>query len=201
MLTWMRNILPGSPASEQRKRRREARITALQAVLGQHDGTVWRSPSSLRKRGYADVLRFRKYVNGIAYVTSGLIGNEHQVPNRWGHYELMLCMREENDWAPAMLSQLAHYTHDATLQPGDTMDIADAHPPQPSVITALLFARADPPADSFDVSGAPANIILCIGITATEFAACKNFGSGVMLRMLREKEIYPFTDLQRDSIT
>jgi hypothetical protein len=200
MLTWMRNIFPGSPAAEQAKRRREARLAALQTVLGEHDGTVWRSPSSLRKRGYADVLRFRKYVKGIAYVTSGLIDNDDQVPNRWGHYELMLCMREDNEWAPAMLSQLAHYTHDATLQPSDTMDIADARPQQ-SVISALLFARADPPADSFDVLGAPANIILCIGITATEFAACKNFGSGVMLRMLREKEIYPFTDLQRESIT
>jgi hypothetical protein len=43
--------------------------------------------------------------------------------------------------------------------------------------------------------------MLCLGITVAEFGACKHFGSGVMLRVLKDKEIYPFTELQRESVT
>jgi hypothetical protein len=200
MLTWMRNMLSRSSAAEQRQRWWDARVAALETVLGKCDGTVWYAPSPRHRQGFADVLRFRDYLEGVAYVTCDLVGNSKQVPNKWGHYELMLCTREENDWTPTLLSRLARYTHDATLHPGDTMDLGSGAPGD-STISALLFARAEAPADSFVVMGTPANLILCIGITAEEFDACKNFGSGVMLRMLKESGVYPFTDLRRESIT
>jgi hypothetical protein len=79
------------------------------------------------------------------------------------------------------------------------MDLAVLRPPD-SNISALLFARPDPPADAFSVLGLPASLVLCIGITSSEFADCKNFGSGVMLRMIREKEIFPYTVLNRDPV-
>ncbi|WP_428937045.1 suppressor of fused domain protein [Fontivita pretiosa] len=200
MLSWVRNILSSSRAAEERQRWWDARLAALEAVLGKCDGTIYQPAPPRHRLGYADVLRFRNYVNGIAYVTCDLIGNPNQVPNKWGHYELMLCTRQENDWAPELLSRLAQYTHEATLHPGDTMDLGDSRPPR-STIAALIFARPDPPADSFTVLGTPANLILGIGITLAEFAACKNFGSGVMFRMLRENHVYPFTDLHRPSVT
>jgi hypothetical protein len=65
----------------------------------------------------------------------------------------------------------------------------------------LLFARPDSLPERFTVLGTPANLLLCIGITAIEFNACKTFGSGVLLRMLKDHDIYPFTDLNRDSVT
>jgi hypothetical protein len=201
VLTWVRNILTRSHVAEERQKWWDARVAALESVLGKCDGTVCYAPAPMHRQGFADVLRFRDYVkNGIAYVTCDLIGNPKQVPNKWGHYELMICTRQESEWAPTLLSRLAQYTHEATLQPGDTMDIDDARP-RDSSVAALLFARPDPPADSFSVLGTPAGIILCIGITADEFAACKNFGSGVMLRMLKDNDVYPFTDMKRESVT
>jgi hypothetical protein len=203
VLTWVRNILTRSQAAEERQKWWDARVTALEAVLGKCDGTVCYAPSPMHRQGFADVLRFREYApgGGIAYVTCDLIGNPKQVPNKWGHYELMVCTREENEWAPTLLSRLAQYTHEATLHPGDTMDIADARPAGDSSVAALIFARPDPPADTFTVLGTPAHLILCIGITSEEFAACKNFGSGVMLRMLKENDVYPFTEMKRESVT
>jgi hypothetical protein len=200
MLKWMHKMISRSGAAEQRQRWWDARVSALQTILGKCDGTVWYAPAPQHSQGFADVLRFREYIPGVTYVTCDLVGNSKQVPNKWGHYELMLCTRQENDWAPALLSRLARYTYDATLHPGDTMDLGNGAPAD-SKIAALLFARPDPPADSFIVMGAPSNLILCIGITADEFDACKNFGSGVMLRMLKEHGVYPFTDFTRESIT
>jgi hypothetical protein len=199
MLTWVRNIFHHAYDAEQRQRWWDARMAVLEDLLGPCDQTVWHAPSPLHRMGFADVLRFRHYVNGVAYVTCELIGNEHQVPNRWGPYELMICTREENDWAPRILSRLGQYTREATLQPGDTMDLGDESPPD-STIKAFLFCRPDPPADHFKVLGVPANLILCLGITAAEFTACKNFGSGVVLRMLRDNNQLPYTDLQRPSV-
>jgi hypothetical protein len=200
MLTWMRNMLTRSRVAEEQQRWWESRVAALQSVLGPSDGTVFHAQAPLHRQGFADVLRFRNFVQGITYVTCGLIGEERQIPNQWGQYELLMCSRKESEWAPLLLSRLAKYTHEATLQPGDTMDLGGARPLD-STVAALLFARLDPPADSFAVLGTPANLVLCLGITAAEFAACKNYGSGVMLRMLRDNEIFPFTDLQRESVT
>lgn len=200
MLTWVRQILGRSQDAEERQRWWDARVMAMEELMGKCDGTVWHAPAPFHRDGHADVIRFRNFVDGIAYVTCDLIGNDRQVLNRWGHYELMMCTRNESEWAPSILSRLAQYTHDATLHPGDTMDLA-ASAPKNSTISALLFARPDLSAERFTVLGTPANLLLCIGITAEEFNACKTFGSGVLLRMLKENEICPFTDLNRESVT
>lgn len=196
----MRNLLRSTRDADEQQRWWDARVSAMEGVLGKCDGTVFFAPSPRHRSGFADVLRFRDYVSGVTYVTCDLIGNPGQIPNKWGHYELMMCLPQENDWAANLLSRLAAYTHEATLQPGDTMDISSERPLN-TTVAALLFTRPDPPADAFSVRGTPAGLILCIGITADEFAACKNYGSGVMLRMLKEKGVFPYTEMLRESVT
>jgi hypothetical protein len=113
MLTWIRNILHSASGADNWQRWWDARVAALEAVLGPCDGTVYHSPPPLHLDGYADVLRFRQFVEGVTYVTCDLIGNPRHVPNDTGSYELMMCTRDDNKWAPAVLSRLAKYTHDA----------------------------------------------------------------------------------------
>lgn len=199
MITWVRKLLGSSTRPEQSQRLWNARLAALEGVFGKSDGTVYRASAVMRKYGFADVLRFRDYVPGVTYITSDLIGDAKQVPNRWGQYELMICLREESDWAPALLSRLGAYTHETTLHPGDTMDLGDSRPEE-SNIAALLFQRPNPPGDGITIFGSPASLLLCVGITQSEFDACKNFGTGVMGRMLRENNIFPYTVLDRDSV-
>ncbi|HVT87798.1 MAG TPA: suppressor of fused domain protein [Tepidisphaeraceae bacterium] len=199
MLAWMRNLIARSSDRDENQRWWKARVAALEAVLGPCDGTVFHVSANLHRHGFADVLRFRQYVPGITYVTCGLIGNPRQIPNRWGQYDLVVCTHDEDSWAPGFLSRLAKYTHDAAIHPGDTMDIHEMRPPK-SDVAAILFARPDPPAHSFSVRGAPGGLMLCIGITPSEFGACKTYGSGVVTRALREKGIFPFTHMNRESI-
>jgi hypothetical protein len=200
MLAWMRNLVKRSSGAPERQRWWKARVAAFESVLGPCDGTVFHVSSTLYRGGFADVLRFRQYVAGTAYVTCNLIGNPRQLPNRWGQYDLMICTRDENDWAPVLLSRLARYTHENTIHPGDTMDLGKLGPPG-SNIAALLFFRPDPPAHSFKVMDAPGGLILAVGITRSEFDACRTFGSGVMVRAIKEKEIYPFTEMRRVPVT
>jgi hypothetical protein len=199
MLTWFRNILHSASGADDWQRWWDARVSALETILGKCDGTVYHSPPPLHLDGYADVLRFRNFVNGVTYVTCDLIGNSRQVPNLLGQYELMICTREESNWAPALLSRLAKYTHDAAVHIGDTMDLAHAVP-RHSAIAALLFTQPDVANPNFDVLGKPATLMLCLGITAGEFEACKEHSSRLVLRMLKERGIFPYTELRRESV-
>lgn len=199
MIGWLRNILHSASGADDWQRWWDARVEALEARLGKCDGTVYHSPPPLHLEGYADVLRFRHHLNGITYVTCDLIGNPRQIPNHLGNYELMMCTREESSWAPAVLSRLAKYTHDAAVHPGDTMELSRAAP-RGSSLRALLFALPDLPEKGFEVRGKPASLMLCVGITAAEFAECREHSSRRVLRMLKDQGIFPFTDVRRPSV-
>jgi hypothetical protein len=145
--------------------------------------------------GAADVVSFRQHIDGVVYVTSELIGCEDQVTNDQGNYELMVCHREEDEWGPSVIRQLAYYTCEAELQSGDTMDIGPATP-DGSTIEAFLFldyAR-------LRVRDLDAGLLLCLGITADELAACRQGNREQVEEKLKRSGAYPFTDLFRDSV-
>jgi len=197
MLSWIRNILESSAGADNWQRWWDARVAALEAILGKCDGTVYHAPPPMHIDGYADVLRFRDFVPGVTYVTCDLIGNPRHAPNDLGHYELMMCTREENPWAPGVLSRLAKYTYEAALQIGDTMDITRVVP-RGSTSAALLFITPEIQPARFSVLGQPASLLLCVGITAEEFGACKLHNSCGVHRKLKERGIFPYTDLKRE---
>lgn len=173
----------------------DARLAALERELGKSDDKIATSPVPIYLGGGADVLTFKKHVDGVAYVTAGLIGNDSQKKTTLGQYELMMCFRSENDWAPSLLSRLAPYTFDAALNPGETMDIGPAVP-EGSTIAALLFITYR----QFKVADTNAGILLCIGITESELAKCRANGSNEVLAALKEAGVFPFTDPQRESV-
>jgi hypothetical protein len=177
----------------------DARVAAMESILGKSESEIFHAPIPIylepEGMGAADVIYFRHHVEGVVYVTSDLIGCELQVPNELGNYELMICHREDHDWGPTIISQLARYTLQTELKPGDTMDIESAVP-EGSKITALLFfdyAR-------FTVRGHNSGLLLCVGITASELNACRNGRRLLVERALKESGVYPFTDLTRQSV-
>ena len=173
----------------------DARLAALEHELGKSDDKIATSPVPIYLGGGADVLTFKKHVDGVAYVTAGLIGDDSQKKTPLGQYELMMCFRSANDWAPSLLSRLAPYTFDAALNPGETMDFGPAMP-ENSSIAALLFVSYR----QFKVDDANAGILLCIGITDSELAHCRTNGSDAVLAALKENGVFPFTDTQRKSL-
>lgn len=173
----------------------DARVAALEAELGKADDEIATSPVPIYLGGGADVLTFKKHIDGVAYVTAGLIGDDSQKKTPLGQYELMMCFRSANDWAPSLLSRLAPYTFDAALNPGETMDIGPAMP-ENSTIAGLLFVSYR----QFQVNDTNAGILLCIGITESELAQCRASGSDAVLAALKEADVFPFTDLNRGAV-
>lgn len=177
----------------------DARVAAIETVLGKSEDTVGHAVIPFQFGtdigGGADIIYFRHHIPGRVSVTSELIGCEEQVPNQLGNYELMICHRDEEEWGPNLISRLAHYTLEAELDPGETMDIGPATP-EGSTIAALLFLEYA----RFKVRGKEAGLLLCIGITGDELKACRKGRRADVEQALKRAGIYPYTDLYRQSV-
>lgn len=177
----------------------DARMAAMESILGKSADLVGHGVIPFHfgadMGGVADVVYFHHHVDGVVTVTAELIGNDDQFPNEQGTYELMICSRKEDDWGANVICQLAHYTLEAALNPGETMDIGPAVPPG-STIAAFLFCDYG----RFQVRDRKAGLLLCLGITAEELSECR---AGKWLDVetaLKEAGVFPFTDLFRKSV-
>lgn len=176
-----------------------ARERALTMLLGEPHDRVYHSLVPLDLGGSADVMAFPSFVRGWAFVTADLVGCGGQPENSLGAYELMICTRELDDWAPSLISRLAPYTLEATIEPGETMDM-DGALPEGTTLAALVFTEPDVERNRFVVQGRRAGLLLCVGITRDELEFTRQNGLGPLESLLREKQVYPFTDLRRDSV-
>jgi Suppressor of fused protein (SUFU) len=177
----------------------DARMAAMEGVFGKSSEMVGHAtiPFDLgvEMGGAADIVYFKNFVPGVLSVTSELIGRDNQVPNALGNYELAICHRDDEAWGPELISVLSYYTLDHAINPGETMDISSAAPAG-SRIAALLFLELA----RFSVLERDAGVLLCIGISGDELAACHKSRAEQVEVALRKGGIYPFTDFGRDSV-
>lgn len=177
----------------------DARVAAMETILGKSADMVGHGLIPFQfgpeMGGAADIVYFRNHLDGVVAVTSELIGCDDQLPNNQGNYELMICSREEDEWGPNIICQLAHYTLECALNPGETMDIGPAAP-DGSSIAAMLFSDYG----RFQVRDRDAGLLLCLGITADELAECCSGNRPRVEAALQDAGVYPFTDLFRESV-
>src|SRR5262249_47767131 len=120
-------------------------------------------------------------------------------PTSLGNYELIICARQELQKAGDLISNLARYTCDAELEPGETMDLATFF--GDSTIRALLFTHPRKQAVHFEFLGKRYGLLLCIGITAEELAFKQAHGADSLLALLREHGVFPYTTPDRPSVS
>ena len=173
----------------------DAREVALKSVLGETDSKVFHAVVPFHLGGNADVLCFREHIPGRVLATCELLGEECQIQNELGTYELAIAQLDENDWAPNVISRLARYTCDALLEPGHTMDISSAVP-KASTVAAFLFCEYA----RFDFHGRDAGLLLCLGITSDELRLYHAGDRKKVVAALKSARVYPYTDLYRDSV-
>ncbi len=177
----------------------DARIAAMETVLGKSADTVGHGmiPFQLGAEmgGAADIVYFREHLDGVIAATSELIGCDDQLPNDLGNYELMICSRQDEEWGANIICQLAHYTLQAVLNPGETMDISSAAPAG-STIAAFLFCDYG----RFQVRDRNAGLLLCLGISVEELVECRAGNRPYVESALREAGVFPYTDWFREGV-
>ena len=180
----------------------DARIAALTPLLGKPTDTVYHATIPFQFRnagGSADVVLFPNYTPGATYVTAELTGaNVGQLPNSLGHYELMICTRQELPTAANFISRLACYTCDAQLEAAQTMDIGEFF--GDSTLRAMLFTHPGDQPFHFEFRGHRYGLLLCVGITAEELAFARAKRTGKLLALLKQHEVFPYTIPDRQSV-
>jgi hypothetical protein len=187
-------------AADEHQRIWDERVEGLHNLLGPSEDMHLHAVVPLFLGGSADVLEFRNHIDGHCYVTSDLTGDDSQLKNSLGNYELMICTREKVDWAPNLISKLALYTFEAVLEPGETMDIGPALP-DGSRASALLFVKPELSNNQFYVDGSQCGLLLCLTIMPDELELKMKSGSEPLVRALKEKGVFPFSDLNRESVS
>lgn len=170
----------------------DARAAALEAVFGSGHDNAYHAPHAFSLGGDADVLAFEHAMPGVVYVTADLTGKPDA---SYADYELMICHRAADEWGPNLISRLAPYTQEAYIDGGESMDIDQATPPE-SKIKAFLFDTYA----TFTLFGEPNELRLCIGITKDELTFKMKHGGERLLALLKRHGVYPYTDLDRDSV-
>ena len=175
-----------------------ARSSALATLLGKPADVVGHAMIPFALGGAADVLHFPAYVPGMTYVTAELTGQDvGQLRTQLGHYELMICAKQELPEAAEFISQLARYTCEAKLEPGETMDCG---PFFGTKIKAVLFTTPGEQATYFQFLGKRYGLLLCVGITGAELKFARAQGTDKLLTLLREHGVFPYTMPNRESV-
>ena len=170
----------------------------MTTILGAHADDVFTAAPPFYLGGFADVVPFPSYVPGMTYATADLTGpGTAQIPNRFGQFELVICMKQENERAADLISRLARYTCDVNLEPFQTMDLP---PFFGDALRALFFLPLADPPPAFEVLGQRCGLLLCMGITADEVAFAKREGSDRLLALLKAQKVFPYTVPERSSV-
>jgi hypothetical protein len=177
----------------------DARLAALKPILGDPGGTVFHAAMPMFMGDAADVVPFPSYLPGATFVTADLTGEGvGQQPNSLGNYELMICTRTDIPAAPSLISNLAKYTLEAVLQPGESMDIGTYF--GDSTLRALLFTHPGNSPTRFTLEGQQCGLLLCVGITKDELDFKTANGSTALLERLRAASVFPYTIPDRVSV-
>jgi len=182
-------------ADDEWKKTWDARLAALESVLGPSEDNVLHATVPFDLGGQADVLTFRQQIAGRVAATCELLGEPSQKRNLQGTFELAIAHRDDDDWGPNVISRLARYTCDAVLEPGQTMDIGPAVPAK-STIAGFFFDDYK----RMKYQGEDAGVLLCIGLTADELAACLKGKRQMVYDALIAQKVFPYTDLFRPSV-
>jgi hypothetical protein len=168
-------------------------------ILGENSETVLHSPVPFEfgfdAGGSSDVYIYNQDLSGNKYLTTDLTGKK-QGKNSIGNYELMICHKDTEDWGAELISKLAYHTLESSIESEETMDLGGHFLSEKSEIKALIFNKYA----EYKIGNKKYGILLLIGITNDELNWAKDNGGNKLIEKLKEKNVYPITDLKRKSI-
>ena len=143
--------------------------------------------------GGADVYMFKRTDGYICYVTGDLIG-QGQKESDAGNYEFVIIMPENEEWGTKLISSLAYYTLDASINSYETMDLGDFG--KEIGLTSILFNVIA----TKNINGKSIGLMLIVGITNDELNWKLNNSGKELVDILSDKNIYPRTIPNRKSV-
>jgi hypothetical protein len=128
------------------------------------------------------------------YVSCELAVRPEQLPSSIGRYELLVSCDDEQ-WVRRNLTSVGHLSMHDTLGPGHTIDFGELVDAGESIQAVVLEEVCAVSIDDQDYG-----ILRCIGITRPELEYARQESVSSLLERLVEANVYPHTDIGRDSV-
>ena len=190
----------------------ELKTQGLENVLGSMHGVVGHAIIPFEIGGAVDMYYFRNHIPGTGFATMELLDPDGNGPkrNRIGTYELVAFTKleynedEQNQNAfnqierriCGVFTTIGNYSSQAILNPGETVEI----PNGTNENNCLIFDNYNPEGKGFKIGDRNHHLLLCLEVFRNEMDFARKNGTGKLIELLKEKGVYPYSDLDRNSV-
>lgn len=185
---------------------------ALQHVLGKSAGFVGHAIIPFAVGGAVDMYYYPNLIEGTAFATQELIeyNGKSPIPNKFGTYELVAFTRHpystgkmgEGDFGKierrfcGIFTGVGNFSYMAKLGPGETCELPVNNQPN----RCLIFDEFKVEGKEFTFGGKTHSLLLIIEVHRDEMQFAMDYGSGELFKLLKAANVYPYSDLDRDSV-
>jgi hypothetical protein len=197
---------------EQYDKDDELKEEGLQIVLGKVHNMVGHAIIPFDVGGAVDMYYFPNHIQGTGFATMELIdpNGNGPMPNEFGTYELVAFTKEpynEDEQIQTAFNlierricgtftTIGRYSSQAVLRPNQTCEI----PTDNEENQYLIFDNYQPSSKTFRIGERKHHLLLCLEIFRSELEFARENGSPELLSLLKQKNIYPYSDLDRDPV-
>ncbi len=190
-----------------------AKEKALERILGPMHKGVGHAVIPFQVGGAVDMYYFPNGIPGTGFATMELIEPDGTgpKPNRIGTYELVAFTKlrippnqtkpdDENPFNKierrmcGILTAVGQYSYEAVLNPGDTCEVPGKEG-EPN--RCLILDQYPENGTAFEIDRKRHCLLLCLEVFRSEMEYAMKNGSAPVLKQLKEKGYYPYSDLDR----
>ncbi len=198
---------------EEHEKDYELKSEGLENVLGKMHNLVGHAIIPFAIGGAVDMYYFPNHIKGTGFATMELLDPAGNGPkkNRLGTYELVAFTKydynENRDEqtpfnlierkACGFLTSIGMYSPRASLNPKETIEVPNGENEEN---TCLVFDLYEPNGKKFKIGNREHHLLLCMQIFRSEMDYARQNGSDELFKILKEKGIYPYSDLDREPV-
>ena len=201
-------------SQEEWEKHYEEKEAGLERVLGKMHHEVGHAIISFEAGGAVDMYYFLEALPGTAFATMELIKPDGTgpIPNKMGTYELVSFTKEVfttsgDATSPfnlierrlcGIMTTIGSFSFQAKLQPKETIEVP-AGEGEPNL--CVILDEYKPNGIEFTIGGKKHMLLLVIEVFRDEMEFAMQNGAAKLFEMLKAKGYYPYSDLNRESVT
>jgi hypothetical protein len=190
----------------------ELKEIGLENVLGKMHGVVGHAIIPFSIGGAVDMYYFSNHIKGTGFATMELLNPDGFGPksNRIGTYELVAFTKldyNDNEDEPTdfnkierrfcgIFTTIGNYSSQAILNPNETIEV----PNETEDNYCLILDNYKPESKVFKIGERNHHLLLCLEVFRSEMEFARKNGSEKLIQLLKEKGIYPYSDLDRNPV-
>ncbi len=198
---------------EEHEKDYELKSEGLENVLGKMHNVVGHAIIPFSIGGAVDMYYFPNHIKGTAFATMELLDPNGNGPkkNRIGTYELVAFTKHDYNGsektqtafnlierkACGFLTAIGMYSSQAVLNPKETIEIPNGKNEEN---TCLVFDLYEPDGKKFKIGNREHHLLLCMQLFRSEMDFARQNGSDELFKILKEKGVYPYSDLDREPV-